>query len=354
MKTRECKSTPSISGRFLIKIIHRFFIPGTNHAVLTLENSVFLGGSFYSISTMPETLVALIHTLANDRFITNSSHPELRLLIRKIVQYLHETVVHGAKMDEDDINYVDPNNLNMTTAKSLFACISFGILSNILDARTYSFDNSQTEINDLPPQEKCLMEVYDYNSMPESERVGSIYTRGTSYEMAQWFAHQYELKLPGDGASVTVAETLNRVMKGVAHEAVGVYAARMRTKSPLDAAPNASLDLISRQLHSFGKSDKENCQGILQRSILENLESCKKQALDDKYDLLYVWDKFSLHRRSTPSPWDIWPRRKVFDAGKTMLDAMYVVGLGTFWGNRDEGTNSSGQLQMNTIDRLEN
>lgn len=316
----------------------RLFQPGTDHSVLNLRNSVYLGGHYYSLSTMPETLVALVHTLANGRLITNTSHPGLRLLMRRMVQYLHEAVVHGAKVDPNDFHYVDPENMTMTTAKVLFACISFGVSSNILDGRTYNFDNSAKNYKDLSKEEKHRMDIYDYNSIPEMERVGCIYTRGISFEIADWFANRYELR--GDG--VQKEDTLAIVLEGMAHEAVGIYAARMRTASSDNAAPNASLELISRQLQGF--TGKETFQKQLRSHVTAKLTWCKTQTPDQKYDLLYSWDDFTLHKRPQPAhDWDPWSRSQIFDEGITSLDAVYLRGLDTCWGAFAEGTDSSGK-----------
>lgn len=59
-------------------------LPGTRHAVLTLEDSFVIGSHFYSRHTMSRTLYALTmeHYFNN---ISNASHPQYLVVLLKVL-----------------------------------------------------------------------------------------------------------------------------------------------------------------------------------------------------------------------------------------------------------------------------
>jgi len=70
--------------------------PNTPHAVFTVEHSIVLGGHFYSFSNLQETVNAIIHCFAIDNIVTNTEHPETRVLLFRMMQYLYKFFVQGA------------------------------------------------------------------------------------------------------------------------------------------------------------------------------------------------------------------------------------------------------------------
>jgi len=69
--------------------------PNTPHAVFSAEHSVATGGHFYSFGNMQDTLSGMIHNCVIDRVITNSSCPEVRFLLFRMVQYVYKCYVTG-------------------------------------------------------------------------------------------------------------------------------------------------------------------------------------------------------------------------------------------------------------------
>ncbi|KAL5522155.1 hypothetical protein ACEPAF_7597 [Sanghuangporus sanghuang] len=57
--------------------------PGTVHAVLTLQDSLALGGHFYNFGTMESTAISLIREHYFGQYLTNTEHPKAPLLLMK-------------------------------------------------------------------------------------------------------------------------------------------------------------------------------------------------------------------------------------------------------------------------------
>lgn len=48
--------------------------PGTVHAVVTIEPGFTVGEHFYTIETLEESLVSILHLCSSNLFLTNASH----------------------------------------------------------------------------------------------------------------------------------------------------------------------------------------------------------------------------------------------------------------------------------------
>lgn len=70
--------------------------PNTPHAVFTTEHTIALGGHFYSFTNLQDTVSAIIHCFAADHIVTNTEHPETRVLLFRMMQYLYKFYVKGA------------------------------------------------------------------------------------------------------------------------------------------------------------------------------------------------------------------------------------------------------------------
>lgn len=71
--------------------------PGTPHFVVTLEASICNGGHFYCSATMQDTSFALFHDLVLHNVVTNTFHPDHRLLLAHMSLYWANTI-----MEESD------------------------------------------------------------------------------------------------------------------------------------------------------------------------------------------------------------------------------------------------------------
>lgn len=70
--------------------------PNTPHAVFTMEHSIALGGHFYSFANLHDTVVGIIHCFAVDNIVTNAEHPETRVLLFRMMEYLVKFYLKGA------------------------------------------------------------------------------------------------------------------------------------------------------------------------------------------------------------------------------------------------------------------
>lgn len=301
--------------------------PNTLHAAYTFGKTVCYGAHFYALSTLRRTFCGLVFTLVQEKYLTNTSHPPLRLMIRRIVQYLHMNIIHGYHKD-DDTHCFDSTNMSMETFEELFSVISIGILSAILDPRTYCFEPGADDNENLSPRQRLQVELYDCNSLPESERVGIIYARGLAYELLDWFVSKYDLTSVDDTQSQM--PTTARIHEALAHEAFAIYVARDRTDREGMWAPNVSLEAIRRQLKGLAPPDS-----VMHQSIVKLLNDHDAKLTPENFNLLYDWKSVRLHARDTPldsyeGPWD---RQKLFVTGQTQLDARNVQWLSSFWTN---------------------
>jgi hypothetical protein len=70
--------------------------PNTPHAVFTTESAIAIGGHFYSFRNLQNTISGIIHCFAADNLITNTEHPETRVLLFRMMQYVYKFFVDGA------------------------------------------------------------------------------------------------------------------------------------------------------------------------------------------------------------------------------------------------------------------
>ena len=70
--------------------------PNSPHAVFTPEHSIALRGHFYSFSNLQDSVVGIYHCFAVDNIITNTEHPEMRVLLFRMMEYMYKFYVRGA------------------------------------------------------------------------------------------------------------------------------------------------------------------------------------------------------------------------------------------------------------------
>ena len=79
--------------------------PNTPHAVFTPEDTIAMGGHFYSFSNMQDTIAGIIHTCIIDHVITNTEHPDTRVLLFRMLQYLYKFYVQGSDRHSEYISH---------------------------------------------------------------------------------------------------------------------------------------------------------------------------------------------------------------------------------------------------------
>lgn len=76
--------------------------PCTPHAVLTLEDSVALGGHFYCNLTMDRTLDAIVQEHFFGDFVTNTEHTRAPLLLMKCFVDRIEACKKGSQGEQEE------------------------------------------------------------------------------------------------------------------------------------------------------------------------------------------------------------------------------------------------------------
>lgn len=293
--------------------------PNTPHAVLTLSNSIFEGAHFYSLTTIRDTLASLIDTLIRGLFITNNSHPDLRMLLRKIVHYVHRYVTSEEGEDVDGFHCFDKNNLSREDMMDLLVLVSFGILGNILDPRTYCYRENAEHNEQLSAAEELRKEQYDVNCISDSERVAFVTTRAMALELAEWFTHTYSLVYPsGKETQITCEEV---VYSALAAESFGVYMSLKLSTQPEMASPNLLLEGLKRRITALPgpKEFKKRIQTHFSYDIFNT----------EEIHALYDWDQLGLQPSLIDGidPWVRGPEDGLFEMGKCDLDRAYFDNL---------------------------
>lgn len=291
--------------------------PNTPHAVLSPTNSIFQGSHFYSLTTMRDTLAGLVHMLVQEKYITNTSHPPLRMMIRKVVAYVHAVVFPHPDAKVDSIQCFDPKTLTSHTMTYLFVVISLGFLCNILDPRTY-----RIRPDDVTPtqEEKDIHDKFDYNAMPASERRGCIWTRGMSMDLAQWFYAHYDLKCPGKED----ASPENIVYDAVAHEAFGVFVAATSVEAVEERRGLCAVGATSKMIrHQLERLDNHP---MVKNQIKSLLKRFNNGETERAFNLLYDWSNWTCHAKTPSELFKPYSDQDVMKWGCTTLDIAYMKG----------------------------
>ncbi|KAH6918234.1 hypothetical protein BKA70DRAFT_1036121, partial [Coprinopsis sp. MPI-PUGE-AT-0042] len=223
--------------------------PHTPHAVWTMEDAICHGGHFYSISTLSQTVVGMIHTFVRDEDLTNTSHTAAsRLLLRRIVHFLHQAFVlknenANSSNDAEHLpDLVDPAMFLGTL--SLLSAIE---LQNILDPRSYILPNTADTASVWFAVSEPSLLLCDVNKIPHQERTECIYTRGLALELVRWISTRYHL-VATDTANSTLPTTEDTVFDFyyylVAHITVAVLAYKERHST----SSQCTLDLLKQQI----------------------------------------------------------------------------------------------------------
>jgi hypothetical protein len=77
--------------------------PNTPHAVFTTKHTIAVGRHFYSFGNMQQTVFGLVHAFVMDNLITNTEHPNTRVLLFRMLQYLYKFYVEGADPESESV-----------------------------------------------------------------------------------------------------------------------------------------------------------------------------------------------------------------------------------------------------------
>lgn len=80
--------------------------PNTPHAVFTPEDCIVLGGHFYTFHGLQDTVYGIIHCFTMDNILTNSEHPDARVLLFRMMQYVYKFYVQGENAESESSIFV--------------------------------------------------------------------------------------------------------------------------------------------------------------------------------------------------------------------------------------------------------
>jgi hypothetical protein len=179
--------------------------PNTLHAVFTPKHSICHGGHFYCTSTMQDTARAMVHSFVDHIKITNTNHPAVAALLRRIATFYHFGLVKVGRetldgefhcctniypklnlSPEPEIHHIpDPATIN--GALDLMSLCFLVIFGNALDFRTYCVPNGD-------PVQRA--DKHDVNNISVDERVNMCIARGTCMEILRWWNSKYSISTP--------------------------------------------------------------------------------------------------------------------------------------------------------------
>ncbi|KAF9527083.1 hypothetical protein CPB83DRAFT_895515 [Crepidotus variabilis] len=183
--------------------------PNVIHAAYTPKHTICHGSHFYSTGAMHSTLVSLIHGFICHSFITNISHPETRILLRRIVHFYHRGLVEGAYMTASEqahlpqIDVAEGSLAPMDEVVNFLSACAIVFFSNALDPRTYTPPGMDSEEGHVASEgQKTIMDTYDVNAISPEEREEICEARGATLEALAWFRCSFEVRREADQQAV--------------------------------------------------------------------------------------------------------------------------------------------------------
>ncbi len=173
--------------------------PSTPYFIYAAKNTIWETHYFYCGGLMQESFHGIIlHFLYSKRY-SRESRPNFLKLILRMIQFHYLAFIEGAIEDlggsilicflylfthslrEDPARVHLPTFTNMDSVSNFLCMCSIGILSNVLDPRTYTVPE---HVKSLPN----YRENSDMNGIPEEERLAYIHIRAQSFCLISWFS----------------------------------------------------------------------------------------------------------------------------------------------------------------------
>ena len=184
--------------------LSRIIPPGVIHAVHTLEPAVAEGSHFFSSATLTMSLVSLIHTFVCNDLITNISHPETRVLLRRIQHLFHRGLICDVPLkpaEQDHLPNImvrEGDTVPTEEAIDFLAICVLSYLADALDPRTYMAPGQSPSSHPNSLQQKLLDDLH-VNQIKASERKEIWLARGCARECLEWFSHEFVVRPDRDG-----------------------------------------------------------------------------------------------------------------------------------------------------------
>ncbi|PPQ76482.1 hypothetical protein CVT24_013199, partial [Panaeolus cyanescens] len=155
--------------------------PNTPHLVYGPEHTICKGFHFHTTGTMPETATGTMHTFVLHEYITNTQHTVSHIIILRMLTVYYIALFEDRKVDDE---FHIPDISTWKGLLSLLSVCNLAVMGNVLDFRTYLGQNQTPEevIGDIQQQ---LMERFDCNNIPYTERIWFSYGRGMALVMLE-------------------------------------------------------------------------------------------------------------------------------------------------------------------------
>ncbi|KAF9033653.1 hypothetical protein BJ165DRAFT_1410374 [Panaeolus papilionaceus] len=150
--------------------------PADLHSIVTIEHAICHGGHYYSLHLMHRTLQAMVHILMVGGIVTNNNHPQCTVLLRRMLAFVHETMVRSKHQNNRIIDepYVHDHSLDLTKFYdfiNFLALINIHIFGDILVPSSY--------------EQPCPVNA--------DELRHTMHFRGMALNMLIWFARRYKV-----------------------------------------------------------------------------------------------------------------------------------------------------------------
>lgn len=261
--------------------------PNTPHAVFTPSPSVVHGGHCYATSTLPDTLVGIVHSFVVGDIITNANHLSARFHLQEMIAFYHLALVErGLDVDGTfSFSLVLKNKADKTCMQDdrwchvpdlkyreqyhqLMSICVFGILVNVLDFGTYLHPNCLDGL--LKYEERQEMIKKDVNSLTHEERMVCIFTRGQALQIMEYVEKCYDMEEP----STKWSNLKSYHQSLIAHQCNMIFNYKRDAQGITNGAKNCDLELLGCQLRGVIQDP------TLRAIILETLEADLETSAD--------------------------------------------------------------------------
>ncbi|KAF9528570.1 hypothetical protein CPB83DRAFT_766688 [Crepidotus variabilis] len=175
--------------------------PGGLHCAYTPEDTICHGSHFYCPAALQATLASLVHGFIFHAYITNISHPETRVLLRRILHFYHRGLIQKAYMTTDQahlpqLGHSLRHEIDIDEVLNLLSACAIVFFANVLDPRTYTPPGME-EGTIATEKQSQIMEAYDTNDITPDEREGICEARGAVRDIFSWFRQRFTISRPG-------------------------------------------------------------------------------------------------------------------------------------------------------------
>ena len=140
---------------------------------------------------MLQSLVSIVHTFVCHSLLTNTTHPETSVFIRRLQHFVHRGLVLGLDFKPSEVAHLPALNVEVNAAVdsqeafNLLALCTLSFFADALDPRSYIVPGH------LMATEPSLVEGLRANAISLSERREIWIARGCARECVHWFQENF-------------------------------------------------------------------------------------------------------------------------------------------------------------------